>query len=54
MVAEVQLYWIIYNKCGVAQIDLAGTKLALQAWQQDWMSLFGQSFFLSFDRYTDD
>ncbi|KAF5654102.1 hypothetical protein F25303_1712 [Fusarium sp. NRRL 25303] len=40
MGAEVQLYWIIYNKCGIAQVDLAGTKLALQAWQQDWMVLF--------------
>ncbi|KAJ4282701.1 hypothetical protein NW764_003713 [Fusarium oxysporum] len=42
MGAEVQLYWIIYNKCGIAQSDLAGTKLALQAWQQDWMILFNE------------
>ncbi|KAJ0139516.1 hypothetical protein HZ326_17552 [Fusarium oxysporum f. sp. albedinis] len=42
MGAEVQLYWIIYNKCGIAQSDLAGTKLALQAWQQDWMVLFNE------------
>ncbi|KAF4337496.1 hypothetical protein FBEOM_8594 [Fusarium beomiforme] len=40
MGAEVQLYWIIYNKCGHAPIDLAGTKLALQTWQQDWVVLF--------------
>lgn len=43
MGAEVQLYWIIYNKCGIAQVDLVGTKLALQAWQQDWMVLFRRS-----------
>jgi hypothetical protein len=43
MGAEVQLYWIIYNECGIAQSDLAGTKLALQAWQQDWMVLFSKS-----------
>ncbi|ENH69426.1 Transcriptional activator of proteases prtT [Fusarium oxysporum f. sp. cubense race 1] len=44
MGAEVQLYWIIYNKCGIAQSDLAGTKLALQAWQQDWMVLFTANY----------
>ncbi|KAH6647169.1 hypothetical protein BKA67DRAFT_581868 [Truncatella angustata] len=42
MVAEVKLYWIIYNKCGRPRIDLAETKLALQNWQRDCMDLFDE------------
>ncbi|KAI8651648.1 hypothetical protein NCS55_01410500 [Fusarium keratoplasticum] len=40
MVAEVELYWIIYNKCGRPQIDLEDTKLALQNWQRKWTGLY--------------
>ncbi|KAL6351908.1 hypothetical protein LRP88_14720 [Fusarium phalaenopsidis] len=40
MVAEVELYWIIYNKCGRPQIDLEDTKLALQSWQREWTGLY--------------
>ncbi|KAI8711952.1 hypothetical protein NCS52_01460300 [Fusarium sp. LHS14.1] len=40
MVAEVELYWIIYNKCGRPQIDLEDTKLALQSWQGEWTGLY--------------
>ncbi|KAM0206349.1 hypothetical protein ACHAPQ_010280 [Fusarium lateritium] len=42
MVAEVQLYWVIYSQCGAALIDLSSAKVALQAWQQDWMALFNE------------
>ncbi|KAJ3459684.1 hypothetical protein MRS44_015757 [Fusarium solani] len=40
MVAEVELYWIIYNKCGRPQIDLEDTKLGLQSWQREWTGLY--------------
>ncbi|RSM14764.1 hypothetical protein CDV31_005346 [Fusarium ambrosium] len=40
MVAEVELYWVIYNKCGSPQIDLEDTKFALQNWQGEWASLY--------------
>lgn len=39
MVAEVQLYWVIYSQCSAVHIDLISAKVALQAWQQDWMTL---------------
>jgi hypothetical protein len=42
MVAEVQLYWIIYNKCSLAKNDLVDTKLALEAWQREWIRLFSK------------
>ncbi|KAM5369641.1 hypothetical protein ACJZ2D_008900 [Fusarium nematophilum] len=42
MAAEVGLYWIIYNKCGGAQLDLADAKLSLRHWQQEWTSLFNE------------
>ncbi|KAM0344498.1 hypothetical protein ACHAPU_007471 [Fusarium lateritium] len=42
MVAEVQLYWVIYCQCGAAQIDLTSAKAAIQAWQQDWLALFNE------------
>jgi len=42
MVAEVELYWIIYNKCGSHPVTLSETKLALRDWQQEWASLFGR------------
>lgn len=41
MVAEVNLYWIIYEKCCASEIDLVATKLALQSWRQEWTILFG-------------
>ncbi|KAL6407574.1 hypothetical protein AUP68_08593 [Ilyonectria robusta] len=42
MVAEVKLYWLIYEKCSGPQVNLAETKLALQSWLQDWADLFNQ------------
>ncbi|KAF7546927.1 hypothetical protein G7Z17_g8087 [Cylindrodendrum hubeiense] len=42
MVAEVELYWIIYNKCGGPKVDLADTKLKLQHWQREWVALFNE------------
>ncbi|KAH7130981.1 hypothetical protein EDB81DRAFT_905749 [Dactylonectria macrodidyma] len=41
MGAEVGLYWIIYNECGGAQINLGHTKLTLQQWHHEWAKLFG-------------
>lgn len=43
MVAEVNLYWIIYEKCCATSVDLVTTKLALQSWQQEWSILFGNT-----------
>ena len=42
MVAEVKLYWIIYEKCSGTHVDLADTKAILQAWKQDWSNLFSK------------
>ncbi|KAK9415739.1 hypothetical protein SUNI508_10217 [Seiridium unicorne] len=42
MVAEVKLYWIIYNKCGGPRVDLPATKMALRNWQLDCVNLFNE------------
>ncbi|PLB52112.1 hypothetical protein P170DRAFT_453613 [Aspergillus steynii IBT 23096] len=42
MVAEVKLYWIIYQQCCGSQIDLPEVKHALQNWQHEWHALFAQ------------
>lgn len=46
MGAEIQLYWIIYQKCCGHQIDLADAKTSLQSWQREWAALFSK-FILS-------
>lgn len=42
MVAEVNLYWIIYESCSKATVDLPSTQAALQEWKHEWKFLFGQ------------
>jgi len=42
MVAEVKLYWVVYEKCCGLQVSVADTKAALKAWQEDWAALFGK------------
>lgn len=41
MVAEVFLYFIIYESCS-APVDLPKTQYALQSWESDWLFLFDQ------------
>lgn len=43
MVAEVNLYWVIYRNCCGSDIKLPETKIALQNWRQEWTKLFGKS-----------
>ena len=43
MVAEVMLYWIIYESCSSVQVDLPKTQAALHEWRQEWKFLFGKS-----------
>ncbi|KAE8449049.1 hypothetical protein EG329_008637 [Mollisiaceae sp. DMI_Dod_QoI] len=42
MVAEINLYWIIYESCSTMQVDLPGTQASLHEWKQEWMFLFDQ------------
>ncbi|KAK4948613.1 hypothetical protein LTR10_012617 [Elasticomyces elasticus] len=42
MVAEAKLYWIVYEKCSGSQVNVADTKAALKAWQEDWAALFDE------------
>lgn len=46
MVAEVKLYWVIYEKCCPQgrKIDLSDAKFALQNWRNQWAGLFGEPF----------
>lgn len=42
MVAEVNLYWIIYESCLKVPVDLPSTQAALHEWRQEWKFLFDQ------------
>ncbi|KAJ5618755.1 hypothetical protein N7510_002739 [Penicillium lagena] len=42
MVAEVKLYWVIYEKCCGLRVNLSDAKLALQNWKKQWASLFDE------------
>lgn len=46
MVAEVNLYWIIYRNSCASNVNLSEVKHALQTWRRDWTTLFGKSFLL--------
>jgi hypothetical protein len=41
IVAETNLYWIIYESCSAIPVDLPKTQAALHAWKQDWKFIFG-------------
>ncbi|KAF8855187.1 hypothetical protein BDZ45DRAFT_805164 [Acephala macrosclerotiorum] len=40
MVAEINLYWIIYESCAAIQVDLPGTQTSLHQWREEWKFLF--------------
>lgn len=42
MVAEVNLYWIIYESCSAAIVDVPGTQVLFNSWKQEWKFLFDQ------------
>ena len=54
MVAEVNLYWIIYTHCSKVPVDLPKTQDALHEWKQQWKFLFGMKFFFHFSSYPAD
>jgi hypothetical protein len=41
MVAEVQLYWILYENCCLGDVDLPKAQSALQQWRQTWKIVLG-------------
>jgi hypothetical protein len=41
MVAEVLLYWILYENCCQADVDLPKAQSALHAWRQEWKFVLG-------------
>lgn len=47
MVAEVNLYWIIYESCSRGSVDVPGTQSRLSAWKNEWKFLFGRFVVLS-------
>ena len=44
MVAEITLYWIIYESCSKDSMDLPKTQAELHSWKQEWKFLFGKYF----------
>ena len=42
MVAEINLYWIIYGQCCSGKVDLPSTQAILSSWRQEWAMLFDQ------------
>lgn len=41
MVAEINLYWIIYESCSLPTVDVPATQALLNSWRQEWKYLFG-------------
>ncbi|KAF2485633.1 hypothetical protein BDY17DRAFT_322462 [Neohortaea acidophila] len=42
MVAELHLYWTIYEQCVAVDVHLPRAKAALQSWKEEWAFLFNQ------------
>lgn len=42
MVAELHLYWTIYEQCIAVDVHLPRAKAALQSWKEEWAFLFNQ------------
>ncbi|EXJ60252.1 hypothetical protein A1O7_04404 [Cladophialophora yegresii CBS 114405] len=42
MVAEIQLYWILYENCCLGDVDLPKAQSALQQWRQTWKLVLDQ------------
>jgi len=42
MVAEVNLYWILYEQCCTADVDLPKAQSSLHSWKQDWKLVLGK------------
>lgn len=47
MVAEVNLYWVIYQNCSKTPVDIPGAQEALNEWRLEWKFLFGKILFSS-------
>jgi hypothetical protein len=43
MVAEINLYWIIYESCSGSTVDLPKTQSSLHTWKQDWKHVLGET-----------
>lgn len=42
MVAEINLYWIIYDTTSTSTVDLPGAQARLHSWKKEWAFLFGK------------
>jgi hypothetical protein len=49
MVAEIHLYWCMYENCTVAFVDLTKAQNALKVWKEEWQFLMGMSIFFEAD-----
>jgi hypothetical protein len=54
MVAEINLYWIMYDCCSGPTVDLPKTQTALHAWRQDWKNVLGEFVKYKLEHITDD
>jgi hypothetical protein len=41
MVAEVNLYWCMYENCSGLRVDLPKAQTALNSWKQEWKFVLG-------------
>lgn len=53
MVAEINLYWIIYEQCITSQVDLPKAQTALFQWKKDWNFVLGMLLYPMQHRYAD-
>ncbi len=42
IVAEINLYWVIFENCSGVTVNLPNTQAALHTWKQEWGFLFGK------------
>lgn len=52
MVAEVDLYWKIYQNICEVQVNLKEMNLALRSWQHNWAALFSKNPLKTYTSYT--
>lgn len=42
IVAEIELYWVVYEHCCTRNVDLPRAQAALRAWRNEWARMFQQ------------
>jgi hypothetical protein len=47
MVAEINLYWYMYEHCSGSRVDLLKAQSALYTWKQEWKFVLGKKYVIT-------